>query len=323
MIRLFLLLLSCLPALSGGQTLLVLNKADNSLSFLDPGTLKVLKTIPTGEGPHEVCVSDDGETAFVAHYGHQQPGNSIGLIDVARMTEIKRIDLGPLFRPHGLVFADGAVFGTAEGSRAVFRYHPAKDKLDWIMGTGQSVSHMLAVLPGAEKMYTADILSNTVTVLHFNKPPLPEFCRRIPVGPKPEAIAVTPSGTEVWVGHNEDGKIRVIDTATDTVVHEFIVGKMPIRIHFTPDGKRALISDPPAGELIVADVVKRDVLKRIALPGAPVGIAIAPDGKSAFVALTQTNEVARIDLAALTVSGKGATGKNPDGIAWSPITPAP
>ena len=47
------------------DTLLVLNKGDSTLSFVDPGTLTVMTSIPTGDTPHEVEVSKDGRIAVV------------------------------------------------------------------------------------------------------------------------------------------------------------------------------------------------------------------------------------------------------------------
>jgi YVTN family beta-propeller protein len=47
-------------------SLLVLNKAENTLAVVDPSTMQVVARIPTGEGPHEVVVSSDSRRAFVA-----------------------------------------------------------------------------------------------------------------------------------------------------------------------------------------------------------------------------------------------------------------
>ena len=49
------LLLAALATFSAhADTLLVLNKSDAALAFVDPVSLKVLSKIPTGEAPHEV-----------------------------------------------------------------------------------------------------------------------------------------------------------------------------------------------------------------------------------------------------------------------------
>src|SRR6516162_2710566 len=97
---LFLCLLACLnAACAHAQTqtpspaLLVLDKEDNMLSIIDPATAKTVARIPTGEGPHEIASSDDGQLAFVANYGARTPGNTISLIDVVAQTEFRRLAL--------------------------------------------------------------------------------------------------------------------------------------------------------------------------------------------------------------------------------------
>ena len=65
-----------------GPKLVVLNKEDATLVTVDPATGRILGTVPTGDGPHEVTVSDDGTTAVVGNYGGAQgPGNTLSVID--------------------------------------------------------------------------------------------------------------------------------------------------------------------------------------------------------------------------------------------------
>src|SRR3954451_20582502 len=88
--------------------LIVGNKEENSLAIVDPDSGKVLGLVPTGEGPHEVAVSSDGRLAFVANYGTvQSPGSTISVIDLVGQKEVRKVNLGPLRRPHGLAVADG------------------------------------------------------------------------------------------------------------------------------------------------------------------------------------------------------------------------
>jgi YVTN family beta-propeller protein len=299
--------------------LLVLNKAENTLAIIDPQKFDILARIPTGEGPHEVIVSADGKTAFVANYGTQQTlGSSLSVIDLVTRKETKRVDLGALRRPHGIVEAGGKIYFTCEVNRLVARYDPAMGAVDWIMGTGQNATHMLVVSPDQKKIYTANIASDTVTAMEFAAaPPAQSKIMHIPVGKQPEAIALSPDARELWVGHNGDGKVSIIDTATNTVKEIVQVGEVPIRIKFTPDGKRALISDPKSGELIVFDAATRKQIKRIAVGETPVGILITPDGKRAFVATMQANRVAVINLEDLTITTRIEPGKGPDGLAWA------
>jgi YVTN family beta-propeller protein len=299
--------------------LLVLNKAENTLAIIEPQKFDILARIPTGEGPHEIIVSADSKTAFVANYGTQQTlGSSLSVIDLVARKEIRRVDLGALRRPHGIVEAGGKIYFTCEVNRLVARYDPATNSVDWIMGTGQNATHMLVVSPDQKKIYTANIASDTVTAMEFNAPPpAPSKITHIAVGKQPEGIALSPDARELWVGHNGDGKVSIIDTATNTVKETIQVGEVPIRVKFTPDGKRVLISDPKSGELIVFDAAARKQIKRIAVGETPVGILITPDGKRAFVATMQANRVAVINLEDLTVSNRIEPGKGPDGLAWA------
>lgn len=302
------------PSTTG--TLLVLNKAENSLAFVNPQTMTVTGRVPVGEGPHEVIASADGKLAFVGNYGTAQvQGSSLSVIDLAAKKELRRVDLGALRRPHGLVEINGKVYFTCEVNRLIARYDPAADKVDFVMGTGQGTTHMIAGQPGQQQLYTANITSNTVTLFDFAAQPLAVV--QLPVADKPEGIDLTPNGKEVWVAHRGSGQVSVIDTASRKVVETLKVGGDPYRVKFTPDGQRALITDPANDALLVLDVATRKEVKRFSIEGAPAGITVTPDSKRAFVTTIQANGIAALDLVALTVTGKLETGKGPDGLAWA------
>jgi len=296
--------------------LLVLNKAENSLAVLDGRDYRVVARITVGEGPHEVIASADGRFAYVSNYGTAQVlGSSLSVIDLAAKKEARRVDLGALRRPHGLVEINGKILFTCEVNRMIARYDPAADKVDWVMGVGQDATHMIVGNAEQRKVFTTNIRSGTVTALDFNANNT--TLTQIGVGDQPEGLDITPDGKEVWVAHRGAGDISVID-ATAKKVSETIKAPGDLyRVKFTPDGKRALITDPQAGELIVIETATRKELKRIPIEGAPAGITTSADGKRAFVTTLQANGVAVIDLEALRVTAKVETGKGPDGLAWA------
>ena len=105
-----------------GGTLVVLNKAEASASLIELSTGETVATVPTGEGPHEVAVSPDGQTAVATNYGTREaPGSTLTIIDVPAARVIKTIDLGEYQRPHGIEWlSDGKhVLVTAEASKAL------------------------------------------------------------------------------------------------------------------------------------------------------------------------------------------------------------
>ena len=66
---------------------------------------------------------------------------------------------------------------------------------------------------------------------------------RIPAGAEPYAVAVTPDGSQVWVGNNLTGNITVINPPTDTVSATISGGSgtatllaAPLGIAFAPAG---------------------------------------------------------------------------------------
>lgn len=301
------------------DTLLVLNKADATLAFVDPATLQVTSKIATGEGPHEVAVSTDGRTALVANYGTgPNPGSTLSIVDLPARKERERRVLHGLLRPHGTFAIGSHIYFTAEGSRVAARYDVPSGAIDWIGGTGQEVTHMVVVLGGEKKIYTANIGSSSVSVFDLANAPRATGLKQIAVGKGPEGIDVSPDGKQIWVSHRSDGALSIIDTATDSVTQTVTTGtKMANRVKFTLDGKRVLVSDPPANQLLVFDATSRELIRKIDTEAGPSGILIAPDGKRAFVACSGAGKVQVLDLETLTITGSVATGNQPDGMAYS------
>ncbi len=298
--------------------LLVLNKDENSLAFVDPATSKVLGRVSTGDAPHELVVSNDGKLAFASNYGTaKSPGTSISVIDVPGRKEIRRLELGALKRPHGLAFAEGKLWFTAEVNKVIGRYDPASNQIDFILGTGQNSTHM--VLPNADvsKIFTANIGSDSITMFEQGPNPLAWNATVIPVGKGPEALDLSPDGRELWTAHSGDGGVSIIDIAGRKVAQTLnIHTKRSNRLKFTPDGKRVLVSDLAGGEVVVIDAATHKEIKRIPMGKTPEGILILPDGSRAYVAEAGDNQIAVLDLSTLQITGRFSPGKGPDGMAW-------
>ncbi len=124
----FAIVSSCKAQSTPQQALLALSKRNHTLAIVDPATLKVLARIPVGEDPHEVIASADGKTAYVSIYGGGSL-HTLNVIDLVAQKPLTDIDTRPLWGPHGLTVADGKVWFTAEGSKAIGRYDPSTSNL--------------------------------------------------------------------------------------------------------------------------------------------------------------------------------------------------
>ena len=87
-----LLAASCAPVKAQGPgaagVLLVGNKAENSLSFIDLESGRELGRAETGAMPHEIAISPDGRQAAVVAYG----GRTIDIFDIASRTRLRSVD---------------------------------------------------------------------------------------------------------------------------------------------------------------------------------------------------------------------------------------
>lgn len=311
--------------------LVVLEKEDGMLAIADPSTLQIVGRVPVGRDPHEVAVSSDGRTAYASNYsffGTVGPGRTIAVVDLVAQKALPPIELGPLLAPHGLDFAGGEMYFTAEGAKAIGRYNPATKRIDWVMRTGQDRTHMVRVLFNPEEILTANVASGSISILQPPKPTPPGqelppsrgdwSITVVPVGGGSEGFDVTPDRKEMWVANADDGTVSIVDIAGKKVIATIPDAvKHANRLQFTREGRYALISDLEGKDLTVMDVAGRSVYKKVPLGSQSEGILIAPDGKRAFVALGQGNAVDVIDLASWTMSGKISTGHGPDGMAWA------
>lgn len=304
------------PELRG--TLVVTNKIPSTATFIDVASGRVLGTVATGQGPHEVVLSTDGRTAVVTDYSGQ-PGRTLTVIDVPGLRVARTIDLGEYRRPHGIRFlrGDSTVVVTSEASGNVLVVNIRIGTIDRVVPTRQNGSHMVGVAADGRTAFTGNIGSNTVSQLDLTAG---TFIRSFEVPAQPEAIDVTPDGREVWVGSNATGRVSVLDPSSGAVRTAAEGFGWPYRVLFAPDGKTVLLPDLRGEELRFLDRSSHRELGRLPLKGgAPQGITITPDGRFALESLSAQARVAIIDVASRQVVGYLAAGETPDGIAYTTV----
>jgi YVTN family beta-propeller protein len=305
------------------DSLLVLSKAGQTLAIVDPSSLKAIARIPVGKDPHEVIASTDGKTAYISNYGGGAY-NTLAVVDLVGQKALPAVDLGVLRGPHGLMFAAGKVWFTAETPKAIGSYDPATQKIDWILGTGQNRTHMIYVWSDLKRIVTTNVSSGTVSIIEKTpgrSGPDSEWDETVVrVGKGSEGFDVSPNGKEIWVANSGDGTVSIIDVASKAVTQTLAadVGGAN-RLKFTLDGKLALISSLRGPDVTVIDSATRKTIKRIPVGHGAAGILMQPNGARAFVACTPDDYVAIIDLHSLEVDGHIDAGKNPDGLAWSTL----
>jgi YVTN family beta-propeller protein len=261
------------------------------------------------------------------------------------------INLGALRSAHGLAFAGGKLYFTAETNKVVGRYDPAAQIVDWVLGTGQDRTHMVAVSDSLDRIVTSNVSSGTISIIEQVSPPTGGFgppgtapstggpprgmgpppggfrktwrVTNVAAGHGAEGFDVSPDGKEIWAANAQDATVTVIDAASKRVTQTLPIPlRGANRLKFTPDGRLVLIAGGGGGagsagnSLVVLDAATRKEVKQLNLGGGAAGIVIVPDGSRAYVAVSGKDKVAAVDLKSLEVTGFVSTGKQPDGLAW-------
>lgn len=311
-------LVLCLALSTPGvaATLLVGNKAENSVSFIDIATGKERARLPTGPMPHEIAISPDGRTAAVVAYGAKQ----IDFYDVAGARHRKTIDLGANERPHGIAWlASGGIVATTEGSSTLSLVDPLTGKVDSIP-TGAKGSHMVTVTRDESRAFVTNLSSRNITAIDLVKR---QKISDLSAGAEPEGLSLTPDGRELWVANRADDSVMVFDAKTLARLATIAVGDMPIRLAISPDGQTAVTSNNLDGSLTLIDVRTRKVTRAIKVSGESearqVTILFATDGQRIYVAETGRAQIAEVDLATGKRLRTLSAGKGADGLGYSPI----
>ena len=183
----------------------------------------------------------------------------------------------------------------------------------------------VTVTPDGSKLYVADNLHNTVSVIETSTRQVIAVLD-VPTGPR--FLAATPDGNKVLVSsfgtRNLNGNlVTIIDTASDTVVTSLTVEAKPFAIAITPNSSKAFVVNSAGNSVSVIDLSNNSVSKTIDAGDGfvslePVAIVISSDGAQAFVANRGSNDVAIINTQTENVARTEAVGATPTGLALLP-----
>lgn len=320
---------ACPPLTPHPEYLLVGNKGEDSISFINLETGRETRRVPvSGSAPHEIAVTPDGRFAAVVNYGEA----SIDIFDFMSESDSKTIDLGTNKNPHGLVaLQNGGFLATTEGGKSIVQLMPNHGEIDlgfircftfdWTVDpipTGQQGTHMIAVSADNKIAYTANLGSGTVSRIELAT----KTVKSVPAGKEVEGIALSKDDSEVWASVRGEDKVVVYDSTSLKKLTEIKVGAFPLRILASPDGTKMVTSNLKDGTVSVIDVKTRKVERTIKVSGTDqtqqVTILFSANGKKLYVAETGINKIAEIDFETGVMIGRLSGGQQGDGLAIVP-----
>ncbi len=121
-----------------------------------------------------------------------------------------------------------------------------------------------------------------------------------------------------YIPHMCNGKVMVIDTATDTVVATIPAQQGPLGAAVNPSGTRVYVTNCGSKTVSVIDTATNTIIDTIPVGFEPEGIAVNPTGTRVYVANRAGRSVSVIDTATDTVVATIGVGSGPLGIAVNP-----
>ncbi|MGA7370216.1 MAG: beta-propeller fold lactonase family protein [Nitrososphaeraceae archaeon] len=170
----------------------------------------------------------------------------------------------------------------------------------------------ITVNPSTKKIYVANELSNTVSVVDIQSLDLE---KTIGVGDFPYAIDSNALNNRIYVTNRGSNSVSVIDGSTDSILYNVSVEQTPIGIAVNPAASWIYVANLDSGSISVIDGITNTVYETIRLGGIPYGIAVNPLTNRIYVTDISSDSVHVIDGATNGYISDVKVGMKPVGIA--------
>ena len=198
--------------------LYVSTELDKSITIIDPNTLKIIGSVPTGqEESHMFTITRDGRRAYTANVG---PG-TVSVLDLDARKTLTVIPIAKQIQRISLSVDDKLVFTSDVTKPQLAVIDTATNKLKtWIpmpgLGYGSAPTPdgkwLVIALPLVSKVAAIDL--KTMQVAHT-----------IDVPAKPQEVLIAPDGQTAYVSCDQSAKVAVINIADWAVKGTIDAGK--------------------------------------------------------------------------------------------------
>jgi DNA-binding beta-propeller fold protein YncE len=198
--------------------LYVSTELDRSISIVDPATLKIIGSIPTGqEQSHMLAISRDGRRGYTANVG---PG-TVSVLDMEARKTIAIIAVSGQIQRISLSVDDSMIFTSDVTKPQLAVIDTATNKVKtWIplpgLGYGTATTAdgrwLLVVLPLVHQLAVVDLSALKVA-------------RTIDLPTRPQEVLVSPDQKMAYVSCDQSGKVAAISLSDWKVTNLIAAGK--------------------------------------------------------------------------------------------------
>ena len=294
----------------------VLNSGDASVSLVDMKTRTVTKTIPIGKEPHHVMLTPDEKTLLVAN----AIGNDIALMNPLTGEVTGRIP--KIIDPYHIGYSpDNRWFITAANRLDrvdIYAANGADLKLAKTITVGKTPSH-IAFTADSKLAFVTMQDSNDLAVIDLVNQTL---LWKIPTGPAPAGLWMTPGDQYLLVGITGADYVQVIDWRNRREVKKIITGKGAHNFRPQGDRKHVFVTNRIASTISLLNMQTLEKVGEITgLPAGPDDMELTPDGKQLWVSFRFARKAGVIDVPSMKLVSVIPVGKSPHGIFFHPRAP--
>ena len=209
-----------LPMLGPDGLLYITTELDNSVTIVDPTTLKIAGRIPTNQPEsHMLAISHDGRRGYTANVG---PG-TVSVLDLKARETIAVIPISKKTQRISISMDDRMVFTADQTKPQLAVIDTATNKVKtWIplpgLGYGSAPTPdgqwLLITIPAAAKIAVIDLSTLKVA-------------RTTDVPSTPQAVLIRPDGKVAYASCDQRNQIAEIDLSTWKVTRLISTGKSP------------------------------------------------------------------------------------------------
>lgn len=249
------------------------DRAADGIGVVDLASAKLIRTLPGGQDPESLALSQDGQALFIAN----EETAELSKLDLARAAITQRVKVGQ--QPEGVsVHPDGSVvYVTCEQDNEVVAVETKTGNVLAHIPVGKRPRAIAWTQDGAFAFVTNELdASVSVIDARAHKPvqqiALAQPGAATPSEHRPMGIILSPDGKTFFVSTGRGGAVAEIDARNKTLSRVIEkVGARPWGIAQSHDGKRLYTANGPSNDITLIDLTTGEQ-KHIPVGGSPWGI---------------------------------------------------
>ncbi len=254
------------------KTLIVANAGSNSLTFLDPATATVQRTVTGIIDPYHLRFSPDMAWFVTA-------ANRLNHVDLYRwhgagadqpLTLVKRLSAPKTPSHLNIDSKSTVIYASLQDSDELLAIDLATQQPRWKIPVGRMPADLF--LTRDDRTLLVGLTGDRVVEIYDVSGVAPKLIKRLPTGEGAHAFRARGDGRHVLVSNRVANTISLIDTQTLTVVSELPGPGGPDCMEVMADGRTLLLSSRWARKLSIIDIDKRQVLQQVNVGRSPHGV---------------------------------------------------